>query len=770
MKNKIIVFLLYMFFFLPSVAENLNIQALNITIDKKTKTTIFKNQVSAKDEKNNQLLTEFAEYNKDLQLFKTVGKTTVLTSGGFVIEGKDIIFDNNKNYIKSNSPASIRDVEKNEIYLDGFEYSTSNSFFQSAGNIKVIDSKDNQYNFSQIYIDEKKKEIVGTDSKAFLNQEGFKINKNNKPRVFSNTVNIYEEKTKFTKSIFTLCDYRKNDKCPPWSLQAEQMLHDKKKKTIYYDNAVIKVYDFPILFLPKLSHPDPTVDRRSGFLVPSFSDSKNLGEGLDVSYFWALARDKDFTLKNKVFLSENPLFLGEYRQAFEKSNLILDFGYTEGYKKTSATKKSGEKSHLFSKYIKNFKGKNNSDNSIEITLQDVSNDKYLKLYKIKSNLVEYERDILENSFNFNRQNENSFLGFKASSYETLKDGYNDKYEYILPDIIYDKNLFASNKYGNLDLTSNLNVHNYDTNKFKRFLVNDLDWKFRSNSFLSGVKGNLIGKLKNVNYEAKNTSEYKNDPETEFFGALGYLSKIDLFKNNNNDNYLLTPKLLLRYAPGNMRKNSEDIRLNNKNIFSLDRLESYDNFESGLSATLGFDYEVKNDSKKEFNFSIGQIINEKENKDMPSSSSLDEKLSDLVGNANVKINDSLDFNYNFTLDQNYKDLNYNEVGFNLNLNPIKFNVDYLQEKKHIGNQEYFKTNLEYTKGNNGVFAFEMKRNIITNSSEYYDLSYEYLNDCLRAGLVYRREFYNDSELESENSLMFKITLTPFGDIVSPSFNE
>mgnify|MGYP007000387918 len=97
------------------------------------------------------------------------------------------------------------------------------------------------------------------------------------------------------------------------------------------------------------------------------------------------------------------------------------------------------------------------------------------------------------------------------------------------------------------------------------------------------------------------------------------------------------------------------------------------------------------------------------------------------------------------------------------------IDYLQEKKHIGNQEYFKTNLEYAKGNSGIFGFEMKRNIITNSSEYYNLSYEYLNDCLRAGLVYRREFYNDSELEAENSLMFKITLTPFGDIVAPSFN-
>ena len=326
MKNRIIIFLIYIFFFEPVLAENLNIQSSIITVDKKTRITIFKDQVSVKDEKNNQLLTESAEYNKDLQILKTFGKTTVMTSGGFTIEGQDIFFDNNQNYIKSDSPATVLDLEKNKIYLDNFKYSTSDGFFKSAGKIEIIDSKNNKYNFSQIYIDEKKKEIVGTDSKAFLNQEDLKINKDNKPRVFSNTINLYEQKTIFTKSIFTLCDYRENDKCPPWSIQANEMLHDQKKKTIYYDNAVIKVYDFPILFLPKLSHPDPTVDRRSGFLVPSFSDSKNLGSGFDIPYFWALGKDKDFTLRNNIFASENPLFLGEYRQAFKKSNLILDFG------------------------------------------------------------------------------------------------------------------------------------------------------------------------------------------------------------------------------------------------------------------------------------------------------------------------------------------------------------------------------------------------------------------------------------------------------------
>ena len=103
-----------------------------------------------------------------------------------------------------------------------------------------------------------------------MNDKNFKINDKNKPRIFANTVSIKDTKSEFDKSIFTLCDYRENDKCPPWSVQASNMRHDNKKKTIYYDNALIKVYDIPIFYFPKLSHPDPSVDRRSGILPPSF--------------------------------------------------------------------------------------------------------------------------------------------------------------------------------------------------------------------------------------------------------------------------------------------------------------------------------------------------------------------------------------------------------------------------------------------------------------------------------------------------------------------
>ena len=104
----------------------------------------------------------------------------------------------------------------------------------------------NSYEFSQLYIDTKKKEILGTDIKAFLNQDDFKINKQNKPRIFGNTLKLNKNKSSFSKSVFTICDYRENNKCPPWTIQASEMLHDNKKKTIFYEHAVIKIYDIPI--------------------------------------------------------------------------------------------------------------------------------------------------------------------------------------------------------------------------------------------------------------------------------------------------------------------------------------------------------------------------------------------------------------------------------------------------------------------------------------------------------------------------------------------
>ncbi len=797
MKSKVLIILFSIFFSTVLFGENILIESKNITLDKEKKISIFKDNVIvttedknkiksdyaeyskvkgllkfkqniiAIDNQNNIIKTNYAEYDEKEKILKTKGSTKIITSEKYIIEGNNILFNNNKDFIKSEDSAIITDQDNNKIYLENFEYQSINNIFRSIGYIKVEDKTGNTSEFSQIYIDTKKKEILGTDIKAFMNDSNFKINDENKPRIFANSMSINNNKSKFNKSIFTLCDYRKNDKCPPWSIQATEMLHDNKKKTIYYDNAVIKVYDIPIFYIPRLSHPDPSVKRRSGFLPPSFSDSKNLGFGVSVPYFFAVNEDKNFTFTNRIYSTENPLFIGEYHQALNDSNFLADFGYTEGYKKTNSKKKAGDKSHFFSKFVKNFKGNNNSNNSLSVQFQDVSNDKYLKLYKVKSKLVDYNNDTLESSLNFTHENDDIFFGINTSIYETLKDDYNDKYEYIFPEVTLDKNLFIDDKLGKLDLQTNLKVHSYDTNKLTNFIVNDFDWTSKNFFTDFGINNKIVSNVKNVNYETKNIDIYKDETTSELYGAIGLLSELNMQKKQENSDHFLTPKMLIRFAPGSMRKDEKSSKLDPIKAFSINRLDDINNFETGLTGTLGLDYKIKNNGQ-DFDFSVAQIINEKENKKMNSTTSLDEKLSDLVGSVNFKKN-KINLNYNFALDQNYKDLNYNDVGTSMNFGPIDFDFNYLQEKKHIGTQDYFKTKIDFNT-DDSLISFETKRNLITNSAEFYNLSYEYINDCLRAGLVYRREFYNDSELEAENSLMFKITLTPFGDINSPTFNQ
>ena len=410
-------------------------------------------------------------------------------------------------------------------------------------------------------------------------------------------------------------------------------------------------------------------------------------------------------------------------------------------------------------------------NDFEINLQHVSDKKYLKLYKIESNLVEYETNTLENSFIFNHfeEEENLSLNFQTRIYRNLTDSYNDKYEYIFPDLSLNKSFFIEDfGYGNIQ--SNLRIHNFDTNKFERLLINDFEWNIDKSIKPNLINGKILTKFKNVNYEAKNILNYKEKPTSELFGAIGYLASIDLFKiKNENSRQFLTPKMLFKYSPEHMKKDTSGFTLNDRDLFTLDRLNSSNNFESGVNLTVGVDYQ-KITNNNQLDFSIGQIINEKANNKMPESSSLDKRFSDIVGDMSYTNNKDFSLNYNYSIDQNYQDLNYSNFSADYFTENINFKLGYLEEEVNKVKKEYMTSSLSLKSGNSGLFSVSTKRNLIRNSSEFYKLSYEYINDCLRAGLVFRREFYEDSELEPENSLMFRVTLTPFGSISSPTVSN
>tara|TARA_B110000967_G_scaffold187733_1_gene209908 strand:+ start:68 stop:742 length:675 start_codon:yes stop_codon:yes gene_type:complete len=219
---------------------------------------------------------------------------------------------------------------------------------------------------------------------------------------------------------------------------------------------------------------------------------------------------------------------------------------------------------------------------------------------------------------------------------------------------------------------------------------------------------------------------------------------------------------------------EDGKLNYGNLFNLNKVDKFDVIENGLSTSIGFEYK-KNKIDKNNNigneiisFSAGQVVSAKENMDIPSSTSLDQHFSDIVGESKFNINEKLNLNYDFAIDQSYKNFNYNEVSADIGFQKAKFNIGYLQEKNHIGNKEYITSGVDFQLNNSSELSFATKRNILTSSAEFYNLNYNYINDCLKAGIAYRREFYTDKDLEATNSLMFTITIVPFAEINTPNF--
>ena len=86
------------------------------------------------------------------------------------------------------------------------------------------------------------------------------------------------------------------------------------------------------------------------------------------------------------------------------------------------------------------------------------------------------------------------------------------------------------------------------------------------------------------------------------------------------------------------------------------------------------------------------------------------MSDLVFTSNYKLNENINFSYNGAIDQNYNDINYSDLGSTIRINAMKIDFNYLEENKHIGDQEYFKTKLSYEK-EKSAFSFETKKDLI-----------------------------------------------------------
>ena len=86
--------------------------------------------------------------------------------------------------------------------------------------------------------------------------------------------------------------------------------------------------------------------------------------------------------------------------------------------------------------------------------------------------------------------------------------------------------------------------------------------------------------------------------------------------------------------------------------------------------------------------------------------------------------------------------------------------YIKEKNNINKTDIVENNTKYNFNEQNSLSFKTRRNRKINLTEYYDLIYEYQNDCLVAGMQYKKKYYNDADIKPVEELFFSITIIPF----------
>ena len=277
---------------IKKIDDNLEINSKTIEYNINQSNLDFKDDIKIYDNNNN-LRISSDEINLNLEMQKIIGK----------------------------SESEIEDSLGNIYQVNEFEYDLKDKIIKLV-ELKVLDINANTFEMKIAFLDLEKKELVAKD--VGLN---FKISDNseNEPRLKGRSLISNNENTIVKKGTFTFC--KKREKCPPWEMTAEEIKHDKQKKTIYYKNASLKIYDKKVFYFPKFFHPDPTVDRQSGFLVPKIQDNSTTGLSFNLPYFIAIAENKDITLSPRFFAKDKFLIQSELRQKNKNSNHEIDFSH-----------------------------------------------------------------------------------------------------------------------------------------------------------------------------------------------------------------------------------------------------------------------------------------------------------------------------------------------------------------------------------------------------------------------------------------------------------
>lgn len=642
-----------------------------------------------------------------------------------------IIYDSVKDQITIEGPIEIRDGESVQIFADFAELDTSmqNGLLLSA----------------RLVLNEQ----VTIDAAQARREEG--------------------KRTRLDQVAATSCLTCLNG-APLWQIRAKRVTHDQEKQQLFFDEAQFRIMDVPIIYLPRLRLPDPTLDRATGFLIPEVRSSSQFGIGVKVPYFIRLGDHKDLTLT--PYLSPQTRTLEwRYRQAFAKG----DIEFTGAFSNDDFSG-LGTRAYLFGKGSFELP----RDYTLSFDLKSTSDSAYLVDYDYSG------LDRLNSEVALARSNRLENTKLALSYFESLRASENNS---TLPSVVVsarkERRLFpralggelfwqleAHSHYRRSSAATDVDLDGVVDGRDVSRVNAELEWR---RTWLTDI-GLEFGTTASLALDAVHTAQdatLTDNGYAQITPAAAVHLRYPLIKTTNTGvTHILEPLAQIGWSGGDIRTgtppaiaNDESTRVefDEGNLLSLSRFPSDDRRERGLVGAWGVNWS-RLGPEWETHLTVGQVIRQDIHDDFSLSSGLAGKESDFLIATQLKSQSGIDLTLRTLIDA-AEGLNKAEARGSWNNDRLDLGASYVwldadPDEDRAAVLSEWNLDSAYRLNRHWTGLANWRYDIASDTTAEAGIGLEYRNECVNARFSVSRRFTSSTTVKPATDLSFTVQILGF----------
>ncbi len=569
--------------------------------------------------------------------------------------------------------------------------------------------------------------------------------------------------TELTRAVYSPCrNCLGFDEEPLWQIKARRVVHDADAQEVVYRDATLELLGLPIAYAPYLSHPDPTVERKSGILTPTFGVSSLLGSSVQVPYFWAISNESDLTFDPILSTDQLPVVTGEYRQRFADGENRTRISFTNDDAQVGKDR---------------FRGHIDSETRFSIDelwrwgadIRLASDDTYLGRYGFKRD------DTLDNRLYVEGFGSRSYAVAEALYFQGLRnEDIQEETPIVAPNLDYRYISPPSSFGGMTTLDANVRALTREEGASSQRISLIPGWQISHTDSLGTItsfRTSVQGDLYNVN-NVKTNDGRESAVVGRIFPQAVVSWRYPWVRRSGPNSQIVEPLMALVVAPngGNPDRipdeDSQSIAFDETNLFDANRFSGTDRVEGGQRVVYGIRTGVFGEMGGATTLTVGQSIRFRDSNPFPSGTGLEDQISDIVANLHITPNRFMNLLYKTRFDHDSLRARRTEIAASIGPPALKADLNYVFFDRTSGfsDREEVTASLKSKLTEQWSAQVQTQRDLTAEGGTLsYGASLVYECDCMNFELVYGRTFTSDRDIPRVESLIFRFTFKSLGQI-------